>query len=149
MPETQEEIPTAVIIVDHGSRLDQSNKMLEEVAAAFAGRFAAQYKIVEPAHMEIAEPSIATAYEKCVTRGAKRVVVCPFFLGPGKHWTQDIPRLTAEAAAKFPGVRYHVTPTLGLDDLILQLLDKRVKECVEQDYLCEKCRGTGRSGTVG
>jgi sirohydrochlorin ferrochelatase len=145
MAETTD-IPTGIVIVDHGSRIDQSNKMLEEVAAAFARKFAGQYQIVEPAHMEIAEPSIATAFGKCVSRGAKRVVVCPFFLGPGKHWTQDIPMLTAEAAGKFPGVKYHVTPTLGIDDLILQLLDKRVRECVEQDYLCEKCRGTGRSG---
>src|SRR5215213_1510922 len=106
---------TGIIIVDHGSRRAQSNEMLEEVAALFARRFGALYDIVEPAHMEIAEPSIATAYAKCVERGATRVVVCPFFLGPGKHWTSDIPRLTAEAAAEFPGTRYHVTQTLGID----------------------------------
>ncbi len=148
MADSKSDISTAIVIVDHGSRLDQSNKMLEKVATAFANKFASQYKIVEPAHMEIAEPSIATAFGKCVQRGAKRVVVCPFFLGPGKHWTQDIPRLTAEAAGKHPGVRFHVTPTLGIDDLILQLLDKRVRECIEQDYLCEKCQGMGRSGEV-
>ena len=95
--------------------------MLEQLAALFAKRFAGRFAIVEPAHMEIAEPSIATAFGRCVRRGAKRVVVCPFFLGPGKHWTQDIPRLTAEAAAKHPGVAYHVTQTLGIDDLILDL----------------------------
>lgn len=137
-----------IVIVDHGSRLEPSNWMLEQLAALFAKRFAGSFGIVEPAHMEIAEPSIATAFGRCVTRGAKRVVICPFFLGPGKHWTQDIPRLTAEAAGKHPGVRFHVTPTLGIDDLILQLLDKRVRECIEQDYLCEKCQGMGRSGEV-
>src|SRR4051812_11805719 len=98
-----------IVIVDHGSRRDQSNQMLEEVASLFAKRFADMYEIVEPAHMEIAEPSIATAYDRCVKRGATRVIVCPFFLGPGKHWTQDIPRLTAEAAAQHPTTRYHVT----------------------------------------
>jgi sirohydrochlorin ferrochelatase len=64
--------------------------MLEEVARLFAQRFASTYEIVEPAHMELTEPSIATAYDRCVGRGATRVVVCPFFLGPGKHWTSDI-----------------------------------------------------------
>jgi sirohydrochlorin ferrochelatase len=73
-------------------------------------------------------------------------VVCPFFLGPGKHWTQDIPHLTAAAAAKFPQTRYHVTQTLGIDELILDLLEKRVAHCIESDYLCEICRGTTRSG---
>jgi sirohydrochlorin ferrochelatase len=135
-----------IIIVDHGSRRDESNQMLVEVAARFAARFKDRFAIVEPAHMELSEPSIASAYANCVKRGAQRVVVCPFFLGPGKHWTSDIPRLTAEAAANFPGTRYHVTPPLGIDDLILDLLDKRVRSCGESDFLCENCKGTMRSG---
>ncbi len=135
-----------IIIVDHGSRRDESNRMLERVAELFAQRFGRRNPIVEPAHMELAEPSIATAYARCVERGAERVVVCPFFLGPGKHWTQDIPTLTAAAAAAFPHTRYHVAPTLGIDDLILDLLDKRASHCAGHDYLCDLCRGTNRSG---
>jgi sirohydrochlorin ferrochelatase len=135
-----------IIIVDHGSRRDESNRMLEEVARLFAERFRERYEVVEPAHMELAEPSIATAFARCVERGATRVVVCPFFLGPGKHWTGDIPRLAADAAANHPGTRYHVTMPLGIDELILELLDKRVRFCVDQAYLCDNCRGTIRSG---
>ena len=138
-----------IIIVDHGSRRDESNRMLEEVAALFAQRFQEKFDIVEPAHMELAEPSIATAYARCVERGAQRVVVCPFFLGPGKHWNYDIPRLTAEAAAAFPQTRYHVTPTLGIDELILELLNKRASHCVDNEFLCEVCKGTPRSGECG
>ena len=141
-------MPNAIVIVDHGSRRDESNRMLEEVARLFAERFRETYEIVEPAHMELAEPSIATAYARCVERGASRVVVCPFFLGPGKHWTQDIPRLTAEAAEKFPATQYHVAPTLGIDDLILDLLAKRAAHCSQNRYLCDLCRGTPRSGEV-
>src|SRR6478609_1077343 len=121
---------TGIIIVDHGSRRTESNRMLEEVARLFGERFQQTYDIVEAAHMELCEPSIATAYARCVERGAKRVVVCPFFLGPGKHWTGDIPRLAAEAAAKHPGTTYHVTMRLGIDELILQLIDKRIDHCV-------------------
>ena len=141
-------MPNAIVIVDHGSRRDESNRMLEELARLFAERFRQTYQIVEPAHMELAEPSIATAYAKCVERGATRVVVCPFFLGPGKHWTQDIPRLTAEAAEGFRGTQYHVAPTLGIDDLILDLLAKRAGHCEQNHYLCDICRGTPRSGEI-
>jgi sirohydrochlorin ferrochelatase len=140
---------TGIIIVDHGSRREQSNRMLEEVAELFAARFREKYDIVEPAHMELAEPSIATAYARCVARGATNVIVCPFFLGPGRHWTQDIPRLTAEAAAAHPDTRYHVAQTLGIDDLILDLLDKRASHCVDHGLACEVCRGTLRSGEPG
>src|SRR5262245_54827839 len=135
-----------IVIVDHGSTRAESNQMLERVAQLFAERFAGKHPIVEPAHMELAEPSIATAYAKCVARGAERVVVLPFFLGPGKHWTQDIPRLAAEASQKFPGTRYHVAPTLGVDDLILDLLDKRMMHCVEHEFECEVCEGSARCG---
>jgi sirohydrochlorin ferrochelatase len=138
-----------IIIVDHGSRRAESNRMLEEVARLFGERFRERYDVVEPAHMELSEPSIATAFARCVERGATRVVVCPFFLGPGKHWTGDIPRLAADAAASHAGTRYHVTMPIGIDDLILQLLEKRVSHCVEHDYLCDSCRGTIRSGEAG
>ena len=137
---------SGIIIVDHGSRRAQSNALLEEVAAQFGKRFAELYDTVEPAHMELAEPSIATAYGRCAERGATNVVVCPFFLGPGKHWTGDIPRLTAEAAVHHPGTRYHVTMPLGIDDLILDLLYKRATHCTGNGLSCESCRGTIRSG---
>ena len=137
-----------IIIVDHGSRLQASNRMLEDVAGLFARRFSELYDIVEPAHMELAEPSIPTAYDRCVARGANRVIVCPFFLGPGKHWTGDIPRLAADAAARHPGTRYHVTMPLGIDDLILELLSKRVRHCVEHGLVCDQCVGSVRSGEM-
>jgi sirohydrochlorin ferrochelatase len=137
---------TAIIIVDHGSQRAQSNLMLEQLAVLFAERFHERHQIVEPAHMELAEPSIATAYARCVQRGAQRIVVCPFFLGPGKHWTQDIPRLTAAAAEGFPQTTFHVTQTLGIDDLILELLAKRIDWCQKNQYNCDQCQGTLRSG---
>lgn len=138
---------TGIIIVDHGSRLHESNRMLEQLTALFHNRFAERYPIVEPAHMELEEPSIATAYAKCVARGAGRIIVCPFFLGQGKHWTQDIPNLASQAAAAHPDTQYHVAFPLGIDDLILDLLEKRARFCVEHDCLCDGCRGTIRAGT--
>jgi sirohydrochlorin ferrochelatase len=137
-----------IVIVDHGSRREESNQLLEQIATLFAKRFAEKYDIVEPAHMEIAEPSIAAAYDRCVKRGATRVIVCPFFLGPGKHWTSDIPRLAAEAAQQHAHTTYHVTHPLGIDDLILDLLEKRVRFCVEHEYVCDSCRETIRCGGV-
>lgn len=120
--------------------------MLEQVAELFTQRFGRSFEIVEPAHMELAEPSIATAYARCVERGASRVVICPFFLGPGKHWTSDIPGLAFEASKRFPETTYHVTQPLGIDDLLLDLLAKRIGQCAGNDYICDNCRGTLRSG---
>lgn len=122
---------TAIIIVDHGSRRMESNRMLEEVARLFAARFSQDFDIVEPAHMELCEPSIASAYATCVKRGASRIVVAPYFLSFGKHWTRDIPSLLAQASVDHPGTEYQLVEPLGIDDLMLDLLHKRVTQTAE------------------
>ena len=115
-----------IVIVDHGSKRDESNAMLERVAKLFGEKYSTKYDIVEPAHMELAEPSISTAYKNCVERGAEQIVICPFFLSRGKHWKEDIPALADEAAKNFPGTKYFVALPLGVDGLILDLLEKRL-----------------------
>jgi sirohydrochlorin ferrochelatase len=127
-----------IIIVDHGSRADRSNELLHELVVSFARMFVGKYPIVEPAHMELAEPSIASAYARCVERGAEKIIVCPFFLGPGKHWQNDIPSRAAAAAKQSAVKDFVVAAPLGIDDLMLRLLDKRVTQAlvVEQAELC-------------
>lgn len=116
---------TGIIICDHGSRRAQSNDSLKDVADRFAARFHADCNIVEPAHMELAMPDIATAYASCVSRGATHIVVLPMFLAKGKHWVRDIPSLTGQAAAAFSETTYQIAEPLGIDDLLLDLLKKR------------------------
>ena len=117
-----------LIIVDHGSRRRESNDLLLEVVEAY--RRHSGWAIVEPAHMELAEPSIADAFGRCVELGAKHIVVVPYFLAPGRHWSEDIPQLAAEAVSPFleRGVSFVVTPPLGLHPLMLRVIDERVAE---------------------
>jgi sirohydrochlorin ferrochelatase len=135
---------TGLILVDHGSKRAAANDMLLDVAAMF--KRVSGENIVEPAHMELAEPSIEAAFDACVRQGATLVVVHPYFLSPGRHSTTDIPRLVAEAAAKHPGVRYHVTQPLGLDERIAQIIMQRIGHCVGHGFSCEYCAGTGCQG---
>ncbi|KAL7100661.1 hypothetical protein ACP275_08G009000 [Erythranthe tilingii] len=140
------DVGDGVIIVDHGSRRKESNLMLNEFVAMFRER--TKYPIVEPAHMELAEPSIKDAFNSCVQQGAKRVIVSPFFLFPGRHWHQDIPSLTAEAAKDHPGVSYVVTAPLGLHEKLVDVVNDRINYCLshvagEEDE-CSVCAGTGK-----
>jgi sirohydrochlorin ferrochelatase len=135
-----------VIVVDHGSRRGQSNELLLEVVQQFA--IATGLAIVEPAHMELAEPSIDTAFSRCVARGAQTVVVFPYFLLPGRHWSDDIPRLTAAAARKHPGVSYLVTAPFGLHPLMAEVMRLRIEHCLAHTQghadTCELCADTDR-----
>lgn len=135
-----------VVIVDHGSRRKESNLMLDEFVAMFRDKTG--YPIVEPAHMELAEPSIRDAFGLCVQQGANRVIVSPFFLFPGRHWHQDIPSLTAEAAKGHPGVSYIITAPLGLHELLVNVMNDRIMYCLshvagDADE-CSVCAGTGK-----
>ena len=136
----------ALILVDHGSRRAASNAMFEEFVAAF--RAADDFAIVEPAHMELAEPSIGDAYDRCVAAGATTVVVSPYFLLPGRHWDQDIPALTAEAAARHPGTRFLVSAPIGLHPLMNDVISSRVDECIAHAEgnrdACSLCAGTDK-----
>ena len=129
-----------LIVVDHGSRKSAANDMLLDVAVMF--KRVSNCAIVEPAHMELAEPTIEQAFDRCVAQGASFVVVHPYFLAPGRHSTTDIPRMVAEAAARHPGVRYHVTQPLGLDEKIAYLMIQRIDHCLNNNFSCEYCQGT-------
>jgi sirohydrochlorin ferrochelatase len=118
-----------VIVVDHGSRRAESNDMLLRVTALFQQH--SGYAIVEPAHMELAEPTIATAYDRCIERGAELVVIHPYFLLPGRHWRRDIPALAAQAAEKHPNVPFRVTAPLGLHPLMAEIMAQRVADALE------------------
>ena len=135
-----------VIVVDHGSRRAESNEMLEQLTrTSIADRL--DYDIVEPAHMELAEPSIATAFDRCVERGATTVVIQPYFLLPGKHWNQDIPELAEQAATAHPGVEYLVAAPFGVHPLMADVVSARVEYCLShvrgEVPECEACAGTG------
>jgi len=135
----------AVVVVDHGSRRAGSNASFEEFIRSSADLL--PYPVVEPAHMELGEPSIATAFDDCVARGATTVAVAPWFLGPGNHWDRDIPARTAEAAARHPGIRWLVAAPLGPDPLLLDLVERRVARCLEHSAgraeACDACASSG------
>jgi len=119
---------TAVIVVDHGSRRAASNEMLLQATKNFADQ--SSYTIVEPAHMELAQPDIATAFQNCVERGATRVIVFPYFLSPGRHWSEDIPALVAAAAEPFPNVEWLVTAPFGLHPGMSAIINDRIDHCL-------------------
>lgn len=84
-------------------------------------------QIVEGAHMEIAEPTIADAVRKCASAGATTIVVAPYFLSRGRHIQEDIPALVAAAQEQHPGVKCIVAEPIGLDPLMAQLIEMRVQ----------------------
>jgi sirohydrochlorin ferrochelatase len=134
-----------IVIVDHGSRREDANRRHEAFVDAWKGR--GRFAIVEAAHMELAEPSLGSAFDACVAAGATLVVIAPYFLWPGDHWDRDIPALAAEAARRHPDVRYLVAAPLGPHPLLADIVEDRVERCLaharDDAPGCELCEGSG------
>lgn len=121
---------TAMIIVDHGSRRAQANQLLHTIAQQLQETSGSRFLTVQPAHMELAEPSLETAFSKCLIQGATEIVVSLFFLSPGRHATSDIPDMIAEIQKRYPGLRIVVTDPLAPDPRLNHLLLHRAEEAL-------------------
>ena len=117
----------AILLIDHGSTRDESNRMLE-CMANLVRHMVGDGVVVEHAHMELAEPSIAAGFAACVRAGATEVIAFPYMLSPGKHSTRDIPRLVADAARAFPTVASSVTPAFGVHEKLAEVILLRAGE---------------------
>lgn len=115
----------ALIIVDHGSKVEEANEMLSDIAELIRSSTDSNFEIIEYCHMELAEPTISQAFDECVSKGANNIIVHPYFLAPGRHSTQDIPRMVKEAAENHPGVAYHITEPLGIHNKIIEVILER------------------------
>ncbi len=111
---------TVVVLVAHGSRAEAANDAhlaLSERVASAAG------VPVVPAFLELAEPSIPQGIDRAVELGATTVRVVPYFLSPGRHVGEDIPRIVAEAAERHrPDAAIELTTHVGDDPRMVELL---------------------------
>lgn len=114
----------AFLLIDHGSRRKEANALLNDVVSQVKARIG-EGAIVEPAHMEIAEPTIAQGFARCVEQGASIIVAHPFMLAPGRHVREDLPRLVAEAAESHQGVRFVLAGPLGAHHGVIDAVVER------------------------
>ena len=81
--------------------------------------------IVEIAHMELAEPTIAKGIQACIQAGATEVIVHPYMLSPGRHATRDIPQMAQEAAKRYPHITITTTAPLGIHEKLAEVVLER------------------------
>lgn len=117
---------TAVLLIAHGSRHEPANDDLRQLA----GRLVTQegYGIVEAAFLELAEPDIPEGADRCVARGAARILMIPYFLAEGVHLHRDLAAARDELARRHPGIEFRLAPALGPDPLLDQLVLRRIEQ---------------------
>ncbi len=105
-----------LLVVAHGSRRAASNEevkaMVDRLRVVQGDRFAG----IEAAFLELAEPSIEDGLASLAERGARHIVVMPYFLAAGSHVSQDIPEILDAFRAGHPGIRLTLKPHIGSSD---------------------------------
>jgi len=116
----------ATVLIAHGSRRPEANADLVRLAGLLHPRLPEDR--IEIAYLELAEPSIPTALQKCVDAGAATVRMLPFFLSAGAHVTEDLEEFRREFAGQHPSVRILLAPPIGLHPGIVDILVDRLAE---------------------
>jgi sirohydrochlorin ferrochelatase len=119
-------MPTALLLIAHGSRNQEANDDLLHVVAELRRR--GPYPIVEASYLELAEPDILTGGQKCLDLGADRVILLPYFLSPGIHVRQDLSKFRAQLAEKSPQAEFLLAEPLGRHESLIQLVMIRARE---------------------
>jgi sirohydrochlorin ferrochelatase len=113
---------TGFIVFAHGSRIESANQAVRDVVSKMA---ASGQHVIEAAFLELGAPDLAGATALLIARGAKRVVVIPYFLTLGTHMQRDLPRLAQDASRANGDVEMQITAPLdGHPALVEALLDR-------------------------
>jgi sirohydrochlorin ferrochelatase len=117
---------TAILLIAHGSRQAEANADLHSLADKLRER--GLYDIVEPAFLELADPTIEQAAKRCVEQGAERVILLPYFLSAGMHVREDLEDARRRLAEQYPAVRFCLAEPLGPHPALVDVLTQRARE---------------------
>ncbi|MBV9768892.1 MAG: CbiX/SirB N-terminal domain-containing protein [Bryobacterales bacterium] len=128
---------TGFIVFAHGSRIESANQAVRDVVAEMAtSQMAASGQhAIEAAFLELGQPDLAGATELLMARGAKRIVVIPYFLTLGTHMQRDLPRLAHEASRANSDIEIAITPPLDGHPALVQALLDRANDALARSAL--------------
>jgi len=117
---------TAVLIMAHGSRIAEANDAAREIARMVQEMTG--HEIVEVSFRELHEPDIQQGIDNCVARGAKRILLLPYFLFMGAHVQHDLPEEIETAQKRHPGLEMVMGPHLGAHRKLAEIVSERISE---------------------
>jgi sirohydrochlorin cobaltochelatase len=121
-----------IVLVGHGSRVQEANQAFLHFATLF---HEATHTPVEPAFVELAEPTVSQALQRAAESGATEISVLPFILFAAGHVKSDIPLHIQTARSRYPRVRFVQGTPIGLHPKVLEILDDRVGKALRDAFV--------------
>lgn len=120
----------ALLVMVHGTPRPESNGDMYRVVDRVRG--SGRFEIVEVGFLDLNEPDIPTAIERCVAAGASEIAAVPYFLHSGRHVTRDLPHLLDDASQRHPDVKITMGDFIGSRPEITRALTDRFREALKQ-----------------
>lgn len=109
-----------IIFFGHGARDTRWREPFDRLCAMWRNQHPQTQ--VEPAFLELMEPSLESAVLSLVNQGVKKIQIIPVFFGQGGHLRNDFPVLLAACQDRFPNIHLSATPAVGEDIAVLQAI---------------------------
>lgn len=114
----------AVIIIAHGSRLQQTADEMDELVEKLQASMS--HTLVVPAFMELQQPDLKHALSTVTEQGIKTISIVPLFFFTGRHMRDDIPAQVKEARGLYPDCDISMSPCIGHTNEFVEALKKSV-----------------------
>lgn len=112
----------ALIIAAHGSRKKESNLEVASLAKRLSHKTKGSFDTVEHAFLQFADPLIEKKIDELVQKGAKKIVIFPFFIASGSHILVDIPDLIKKVQLTHDHIEFKITRHLGKIEAIENII---------------------------
>jgi sirohydrochlorin ferrochelatase len=122
---------TAILLLAHGSRISEANDAAREIAARVQKM--TEFEIVEVAFREQHLPNIQQGVDNCVTKGAERILLVPYFLYLGAHVLEDLPEELVQARERHPGIEMVLGKHLGVHNKLAEIVVERIAESLSEE----------------
>lgn len=120
---------SVILLVGHGSREQPGNDEFLRFCEMVRPHLGPER--VETCFIELATPLVPESLDRCVALGATRVIVLPVILLAAGHVKVELPHELDEAKERHPGVQFLYGRHIGLDPLVMEIVNERLAE-VEQ-----------------
>lgn len=126
---------TALLIVAHGSRKQESNQEVMSLATELEKIAGNHYCCVQHAFIQFGNPLFQARVEELVKMGVREIKVLPYFIAAGSHVRQDIPELLQMVENTYPDIRFRLMKHLGgFSGIAKFILDESLKDSVNMKH---------------
>ena len=122
-------IKQGVILLGHGSRREEANEEIREMAKLV--QEADPNGLYEVAFLSFGSPHLADAAVTLIEKGCEKIIVMPMFLVTGNHINRDITSRLLLQKTTYPEVKFVLAKHFGAHPGIISIVQERIQEAAK------------------